>query len=97
MISGHTDQFESWPEMRTDRLLDMYPDSELVKIYNMPQHSAERTKSWEALGVIDPAKQAACEIELENLINGLATKKNAIPTVDKPNLADLNFNFIWGK
>lgn len=101
MASGNYDDFEPWPEMKPDRLLDMFPESELVKIYAMPKYSAERTASWESLGVTDPAKQAACEVELDALIAGLVKKNNGeLPTgIEPPTFSadDIGFEFIWGK
>ena len=96
MVSGNDDDFAPWPDMKADRLLDMYPESELVKIYAMPQHSAQRTTAWEALGVVDPVKQAACEVELDALINKLAKKNTELPKakIERPDLSSLSFDFF---
>lgn len=101
MPSGNPEDYEPWPEMQSERLLAMYPESELVKIYAIPKYSAERVQAWEALGVTDPIKQKACEVELEDLINNLAKKNNGQlpagiqrPVID-PN--EIGFEFIWGK
>lgn len=80
MISGNPEDYEPWPEMNRSRLLDMYPESELVKIYALPNNSVERKSAWEALGVVDPIKQQACEVELDNLIKSLEKKKSTIKT-----------------
>lgn len=101
MGSGNPEDFEPWPEMDSSRLLDMFPESELVKIFAMPQHSAERTASWESLGVTDPAKQAACELELSDMIAKLTAKNNGeLPAgIEKPafKVDDIGYEFIWGK
>jgi hypothetical protein len=101
MASGNPEDFEPWPEMKPERLLDMFPESELVKIYALPRYSAERAQSWESLGVTDPAKQAACEVELDQLIAKLAEKNNGkLPdSITPPTFSadDIGFEFIWGK
>lgn len=111
MPSGNPEDFEPWPEMKPERLLDMYPESELVKIYAIPQNTVERTQAWEALGVTDPLKQKSCEIELDNLIKGLVEKHKEMSTLEDASKAALRngynepmggfeppaFDFIWGK
>ena len=107
MASGNPEDFEPWPEMKPERLLDMYPESELVKIYAIPQNTVERTQAWEALGVTDPLKQKACEIELDTLIKKLAKNheenKQSPTTMRSGYLRYADgfeppvFDFIWGK
>lgn len=104
MGSGHNEDFEPWPDMNPTRLLDMFPESELVKIYAIPLYTAERTQSWESLGVTDPVKQAACEIELDQLIAKLAKKNSELDVLRDTSKSALRsgvepppFEFIWGK
>jgi len=71
--------YDEWPDLITPqnvyRLLDIFPESKLLQVYALPKNSTERAAAWADLGVTDPLKQQALEVELDNLIAALASKR----------------------